>query len=494
MKLPAPARLPVLLGLLAGGLALSVALGPLEGLPHVNDEIVYTLQARLFAGLSRVGPASPAPALEDFPMWVDAPESYGVFPIGWPLLLALGEALGAGLLVNPLLATALPPLTWLLARERLDERVARLAALVMALSPGVWSLAASRMSQTSVLVALLAATVVAVRGRDRRPLWLGAAAAVAYVVLARPFDAVVLGLPLLLALLLRTRDPVARAALVLLPGLAAALVLLDNHALTGDAFTFPVDPWMDLSSGRPGCNRLGFGPDVGCNPTLGGFGHSPAKALSLAALSAERLDRLLLGLPGGLLLAGAGLVLGWRRLWPLCLLSALPVLAYTLYWSPGGAYGARFWHPAYIVLPALVALPLARLPGRLAALPVALLSAWGLQATARDLGRDYWCVDGAPRQALAEAGATSGTVLVQARGEAERWWPQLRVAMRCDATMELGAVMALHDPLRRPGGLQVLRAPAARSDLDAVLGQLPPPVWLLQQDIGSGEVRVLPAR
>lgn len=494
VKSPTPGSLPLLFGLLLGALALGAALGPLQGVPHVNDEIVYTLQARLFAGLARVGPPSAHPALEHFAMWVDAPVSYGVFPIGWPLLLALGEAVGAGWLVNPLLAVSLPVLTWLLVRERLDEATATLAALVMALSPGVWILAASRMSQTSVLAALLLAAVVAARGRDALPVWVAAAAAVAYVVLARPFDAVVLGLPLLLALAWRAPGLPARLALVALPGLAAAVVLLDNHAMTGNALTFPVGPLLAETSGRPGCNALGFGPEIGCSPTLGSFGHSPAKAVELGLVSGERLDRLLLGLPGGLLVAAVGLVLGLRRLWPLVLLGLAPVLAYSLYWSPGGAYGARFWHPAYLVLPALVALPLRRLLGRAAPLPVIALALLGLRPTLADLGDNYWCVDGAARDALAAAGADHGTVLVQARGEREQWWPQLRVAMSCEAEMELGDLMLLHDPLRRPDRLQVLRAPADREGLDALLPQLDGPVWLVQQDIASGQVRVLPVR
>ena len=488
--------LPMLLGLLLGSIALAVALGPLQGVPHVNDEIAYTLQARLFAGGMRTGPPAAEPNLQGFAMWVSAPRSYSVFPIGWPLMLALGEALHLGVLVDPLLAMALPVLTWLLVRERLEEPVARLAALVIAVSPGVWLLAASRMSQTSVLVALLGLAVVVFRCRDATWAWWAAGTAAAYVVLARPFDAVVVGIPLLLAGLLRGPGLRARLPLVLLPGLAAAVVLADNHHVTGHALVFPVNQWFDTVWHRPGCNRLGFGPDLGCTPTLDGFGHTPAKALILSLDSARRLDRLLLGLPGGLVLAAVGAVWGARRTLPLLLLGLLPVAAYALYWSPGAAYGARFWHPIYLVLPALVAVVLHRAGRRLSPLVAPLLVAGLPVATApsllRDLGNHYWCVDGRIRDALAEVGATSGTVLYQGRGSRPVAWPTLDVELTCTPSFAIGGAMALLDPTGEPGGLTVEWAPETREDLDTLVVRSSGPIWLVQQDLDADTVRVLP--
>ena len=86
-------------------LATLLCWGALDGIPHVQDEIVYTLQARVFAGGDRWA----AESLSWF-FWLESP-SASAFPPGWPALLALGEAVGAGWLVNPLLAGALAPLT-----------------------------------------------------------------------------------------------------------------------------------------------------------------------------------------------------------------------------------------------------------------------------------------------------------------------------------------------------------------------------------------------
>jgi len=137
----------------------------------------------------RVGPAADNASMLDYPFWVSAPASYAPFPPGWPALLALGELLGAPWLVNPILGAAVPVLVWAIARHWADEAVARLAVVVAALSPAVWIMAASRMSHTSALVALGAVALVAMRRPAGIRYWALGGLAAAYVVLARPLDA-----------------------------------------------------------------------------------------------------------------------------------------------------------------------------------------------------------------------------------------------------------------------------------------------------------------
>ena len=135
----------------------AVALVPLQGVAHVSDEVVYTLQAKLFSAGMRTGPPSENPSMFLYPFWVTDPVSYGAFPPGWPAFLSLGERLQLGWTINPLLSCTLPILLFGLAREWTDLRTARLTALISAVSPAVWILAGSRMAHTSVLVALAAA-------------------------------------------------------------------------------------------------------------------------------------------------------------------------------------------------------------------------------------------------------------------------------------------------------------------------------------------------
>lgn len=473
-------------------LCLGIALGPLGGVPHVTDEVAYTLQARLFAAGQRAAAAAPYPALQSYPFWQVEGATHAVFPPGWPALLAAGEGLGLGWLVNPVLAAGLPAVVYALARRLLDGRGAWLAALFVALSPGVLLLASSRMAHTSVLLALGLGALAA--GSRRHQAWAGLA--VAYVVAARPYDAVLIGVPILLWGM-RGAGWGGRAALVALPGLAAALVLADNAALTGSPFTFPVGPWFDAwveDLGRPpGCNRLGFGETVGCAPVDGSWGHSPAKALATMRDTAMRMDRLLIGIPGGTLLATVGLWrLGRRGLW-LLVPVPLVVLGHALYWSPGLALGARFWHPLYLVLAVLVGAGLGALPDRGALrwlVPVG-LSAACLGGTSRllpELADSWWCIDGSLASRVEAAGIDQGVLFVRSEGTAPvRTWPRLGVdqPLECGAMLESGEAFLLHDPTG--GGLTVRHAPPP-AQIERWRRELAPerPAWLAVQDLSTG--------
>lgn len=501
---PLDRRLLLALGLVASSLAILLALGPLEGVAHVSDEVAYTLQARIFAAGQRVGPAADQPSMLLYPFWQAGPESFAVFPPGWPALLALGERVGAPWLVNAALVGLLPALSFLLARAwGRPEDEARLAALAAALSPGVVLLAGSRMAHTSVLVALLLSLVVVERRRDGVLAWSLGGLGLAYVVLARPFDAALLGAPLwALGAWRLGRQPrlAPRLAGWTLPAaLAVLLHLLDNHARTGDAFTFPVGPWFDAwvaDMGRgPGCNDLGFGPDRGCHPTYGSWGHSPAKALRIAVETGTLLDRFLLGVPGGLLLAALG---AWRLRRGLPLFAVgLVVLGYSLYWSPGNVFGARFWHPLYAVLPALLAAGLSALPvalrGWLPALVLAGGGLWGLGRAAVELAPGYWCVDGSLERRLEAEGATQGLLFVAGGGARQEGWPWLgRPELRCDPLLASGAAFQLHDPTGGPRGLQVRHALSSQAELQRFRATYYPtaPAWLAVHDLPAGTWRV----
>ena len=452
--------------------ALVSALG-LGRMPHVTDEVSYTLQARLFAAGMRTGPGAGAPSMAEYPLWNIAPESYSVFPPGWPGLLALGEVLGAAWLVNPLLFGLAPYLTWRLVRPHVPARAALMGAWLLAASPAALILAGSRMAQPSVLVALLLAAL----GRP----WL-AGAAVGYVVLARPFDALLLGGPLLLWSLWRRPHP----ALLALPALAAGLLLCDNTALTGSPLTFPVNPWFDQWA-SPGCNQLGFGETIGCVEPVG---HTPGRAASLAGASLRRLDLLLLGGLGGGLVAALGGVwaLGARRGAVLLVPLVLTVLGYALYWSPGMAYGARFYAPALPGLCVLTGALAVRLLGRWApavlALPLASLL-WIVPG----LG-DYWCLDGGLARQLDEAGIEEGVLFVQSVGRRESAWPEVGVeAFTCDPMLTSGEAFWRMDPTDAVGGLRVRHVPGEPSQIPAYMGDLGGErrAWLVHRGEGAAE-------
>lgn len=464
------------------------------------------LQARIFARLARVAP----PPADGTLLWAEfqelAPAWYGVFPPGWPLVLAAGAAVGAPWLVNPLLAASLPWLAWAAFRPFLPEREARVTAALAALSPGVLLLGGSMMSHTLTLACGLA--LVAALARPGLAGGLLGGGALGLMAATRPYDALLVGAPLGLGALLLT--PRGRRAwswlgsFVLAALLPTGLLLLDNAALTGDAGVFPVDAYFRDGTDwgrafRPGCNRLGIGPDRGCAWYLAESGTNLAWSLRNLGVNAEVFDRLFLGFPGSALLALAGLPALARRAPALAAIAVLVPLGYALYWYHGVCYGARFWHSAYLAALPAAALALGALARWLprvgAVLPAALVLgglAYTLPPAWRELSDRYWCVESALETRLRAAGVDAGLVLLQDRGGFRARWPLLkRGYIDCDAELTAGAGLGLNDPWGE-APLRWLRWPGA-SGLEEVLAAHPgEPLYVLERDLPSGAAWLWP--
>ena len=446
----------------------------LGGIPHVQDEQAYLLQARIFAHFAAWAPAPPggtallhaAEFQELTPRW------FGVFPPGWPLVLALGARLGVPWLVNPLLAAVLPWLAWAAFAPGLRREEAAFASAIATLSPGVLALGSSMMSHTLVLAALLAA-VAAIR-RDRPGL---AGLAVGVVLLARPLDGVAAGGPLLLWAAMRARQ-VARDGrlgrlLWLAAGPAAAVgaLLTLNDVYTGTPLQFAVDRYFLHGSDwgmvwRAGCNQLGFGPARGCMSRYERTGYTPAMAWTFFTANARFFDRLLLGVPGGGLAAvvGGGLLLRRRALpGPVAIAAIAVPLANGLYWYHGICYGARFWHPLYVLALPASAVALAWRP-RIGAVILALGVGWTGTCVWRELADDYWCVPTGLAAALAEAGVDRGVVFLDSSATFTRRWPLTKYdRAECSAWYVPGAGLGQDDPFADSDSIVFLRAPSARA-------------------------------
>lgn len=371
MNEPSPQSTPLNRWMLAWAsaavvLCVAVALGPLEGIPHVQDEVVYQFQARLLSE-GRLWEAERLPRAAfhyDFITNADG-RRYGVFPNGWPAVLAVGTLLGVPWLVNPLLQGLT---VWLGAR--LTARLAGpdagwLAAPVLAFAPALVWQGASRMSHTLCAALATGAALAFSRGPSlRRALLVGAC--LAGLLLTRPLDGVVVGAVLGVWALVRgeVRPWLPVVGMVVL---GVSLVLLQNHLYEGDIAVFPQHAWF--ARGEPtfpsevfqftaGCNSLGFGAEHGCVPTFGSLGHTPAKALRAAGLNAWLTRTAWFGLmPVAVLLVGAMLESRARRLLVLGAATWSGLAGcYALYWYGGACLGPRFHHGAApMVLGALCA-------------------------------------------------------------------------------------------------------------------------------------------
>jgi hypothetical protein len=332
--------------------------------PHIPDEVAYLYEARYFAA-GYLG-LTPPPVPEAFKIYLIDQHNREWFaspPPGWPAILALGVLMGVPWLVNPVLAGINVILAYVFLKETFSRTLARVALLLLCVSPWHVFMAMNFMTHTLTLTCALSAAVALIWCRKTgRSLWAwlaGCATGVASLI--RPLDGLlVAGLLGLWAIGLggRRLRLVSLAAFVLGTVLTGALVLPYNKHLTGNSTTFPLNAYLDKNFG-PGKNDLGFGANRGLN--FGGLdplpGHGPADALVNANLNLFSLNIELYGwATGSLLLPLLMICSGQLQTGDYIVLAVIGTVAlcFSLYWFSGGPdFGARYW---YLMLIPFIAL------------------------------------------------------------------------------------------------------------------------------------------
>jgi hypothetical protein len=216
--------------------------------PVTDDEMTYAFEAQTLVHGRVANPAPVEPAfLQNQFLILGERGWYGKYPIGHPLVLALGEAVGARWLVVPVLGLLSVLLTFSVGRILFGPKRAALAALLLSLSPQfVWTHATQLSQPTSALLMLAAMAATLQLRDDPRLRWaLLAGVSWGFALLVRPMPAalfiVVAGVH---SLVPSSASPGSWAArckqlAALVPGLllgAGALAWV-NYLQSGTAFT-----------------------------------------------------------------------------------------------------------------------------------------------------------------------------------------------------------------------------------------------------------------
>lgn len=344
-------KIAILISLVAVFLSYWLAERYFERLAHLEDEMAYVWQARVLAR-GQVTVSSPEyPNSFLWPFIVDYEgQRFGKYPLGWPLVLSLGERFGLREWVNPLLAGLSVWLTYLLGRRTLGEQVGLLAAGLTSVSPFFLVNSASLLSHPLGLV-LSAGFALAWLGafstpHARRTWWstLFAALALGALILTRPMTALAVAIPFALhgLFLLVKGDRMTRFRLLSLAGvviLISSLHFVWQYAVTGDPFLNPYTLWWEY-------DRVGFGPGHGRNP----LGHTLRQAWINTRFSLEVGNWDLFGWPMlGWIFIPLGLFAALRkpgkRVEVLLLTSVFPslVIIYLAYWVGASLYGPRYF-------------------------------------------------------------------------------------------------------------------------------------------------------
>ncbi len=355
-----------------------------QGVPHVEDEVAYLVQARtLLAGKMSLAapPADIASSFEFYLLAMQDGEWFSVMPFGWPAALAGGVAIGPYWLLNPFLAGVAVILLYRLADLFMPRPIALACAAALALSPWHLISAGSLMAHTFSLTLQLGAWLLLAIACRKRSILLSLASGILMgaLFLTRPLDGVAIGvLSGLAALIVCWRS--TRGWLCLIAygaGCIAigALIFPYNAALTGNVLEMPLTAYFDAIWG-PGANNFGFGQDIGPPGGWGGVdplaGHSPMEALANTQHNARELNHQMFGWGGtaafSLLPVIAHVLWGeWRRLdWLAIAFVAITVVPAALYWFSGGNYiGSRYWFMAFIPLVFLSVRGVSTLLGRI---------------------------------------------------------------------------------------------------------------------------------
>ena len=405
--------------------------------PHNADEVAQLWHARILLAGRLSLPVDPNPEFFGMDNVIDRGRWYSQFPVGGPAFYALGLAVRAAWLVNPVLLALTIPNLYAFARRVYDEGTARAAVLVLLVAPFALFMSASYMNHVPVLWLVSVALAQLARWHDAEDratatraaaligLALGTAAAV------RPLDAALVAGVVGIMQLTRVRGSRVRARALAVQvaagALPIALLLVANWRTTGAPLRFGYDVLYGSA------HQLGFHTDPY------GSEHTPIRALIFASKYLLELDVALLESP---LPAVAVIVAGlsflrrpsrWDRL--LLALVAAQIVAYALYWHEGEFRGPRF---LYTAMPAIVLL-VARAPLVVAAasrgtmrraallmLPIGLLAGWlNPQVDASPLGRLRRYLETSPMTRIdpatveREAGLKNALVFVAESWEAQ---------------------------------------------------------------------------
>lgn len=194
---PSQAFYALALAALSGGLALITARVLYQGFFTNVDEIASTLHARYLAEGLMAGPTLGAAEAWLIPNTLIVPEGIvSQFPPMHLVLMAGLTRLGAPMMAGPLMIAVLSGMTALSLLRLLPDRAgaARVAALVVAVSPFLIFLGGGSMSHVSAGAFGAAVLYAALRARDGSAWWaVGTGAAVGLMVSDRPLVGLVLG-------------------------------------------------------------------------------------------------------------------------------------------------------------------------------------------------------------------------------------------------------------------------------------------------------------
>jgi len=247
-----------------------------DHIPHIQDEIDYLFQAKIFKSGRVYVPSPCAKEFFDFAHMINNGKWYSQYTPGYPFLLLIGLLIQAPWLVNPLLAAISIIIFYFLGKEIFNSSVGILASVLGAVSIWFLVMSSTMMSHTSSLCFISFFLLFVFRSLKNPSITNGlfAGLGLGMAFLIRPYNAVLLSLPFLLYYAVKIirdlKKNLRNAAAFVLITLALLSVLLIYNQMTNG---HPLRMGYLVSYGEE--HSLGFGrtgyTDIPHTPFLGAF-------------------------------------------------------------------------------------------------------------------------------------------------------------------------------------------------------------------------------
>jgi hypothetical protein len=317
-----------------------------QHLAIVSDEVVFLAQSRWMQFPQVAWPVDSdiAPFFRMRKVDYLNGQMYGMYPPGWPALLAAFRYVGLEWWSIVIVGSVSVVLTYLVGARLKGPRVGALAAVLLATSQMFLMNLAGYMSHGAGMVGLLGATwclLVGIENRKWRRVvpWVVAGILFGFVVTARPLTGLAIGLSIGGWMLLRAwrvepRTSITMAACVAIGGLLPAWLFIQyNMAVFGK----PIALGHELM--HPGLYELGFGQrgfrvlNENLEWVPFSFYHGPVQGLRYLLRRLAGLNTTFV--PVGMLVPIAALAItaGFRIRWPLVAAFAILPVAYFFYWD-----------------------------------------------------------------------------------------------------------------------------------------------------------------
>lgn len=369
-------------------ISLTVSFLFFQGMPHVQDSVDYLVMAQNFAnGQWHAEMPQHYEFFKFLYMIPDGQKFYSMFLPGFSFFLVPFVMLGVSVLANPFLTALNVSLTGMIAKKLFDEKTAMISMLFALISSFIMIMGGTFMAHSFCALMTLSAIYFYIlsleKGTWKFPLLTGAA--IGWLVIIRPQNALFLALPLALhsLFIIKTENVFKNGLKIILAFVPFFVFLLFyNSIYTGDPFVFKQDIYFNYGEPAAMCHRFGMGS--GC--PYSNWIEMPKEGLTWAhafIVSYRRLSPLIMSLflhPLTMIFIYIAFlfpkkIIEFKRLSFLFMIFLFTFAGYFFFYFDGNVFGPRYYYEVSFLLIIIIAYGFDKTKGVFRALSVALIVA-----------------------------------------------------------------------------------------------------------------------